>query len=182
MAGFLALGWVSVPASLAGELPALPEHQLKALYLFNFTRYVEWPDQAFGGTNTCYTIGIAGSQEICADLRQITNQKTIHERKIQVRQIDCADDARGCHIVYLGPRSGALAAEVLNAVSHKPVLTVGEMEDFIALGGMVHFAREDKKLRVEINLEASQQAHLSFSARLLPIARVIRGAPEPARN
>ena len=159
----------------AAEPVPVPEHQMKALYLFNFTKYVEWPGEVFAGTNACYTIGIFGAEDTYNDLQALTSDKTVNGRKLVVKRIAQADDAKKCHIVYLGRGSEKLETAVLETVRQIPVLTVGEHEDFLSRGGMVRFAREQNKLRVEIDLEASQKAHLTVSARLVPIAKVIRG-------
>ena len=172
----LLLFWLLTGASVpAADLSSLPEHEIKALYLFNFTKYVDWPENAFADSNSCYTIGIAGSEEIFNDLDKLTNGRSVNGRKLRIQHIEKAEDARKCQIVYLGRGSEKLVGTVLEVVRHRPVLTVGEHENFLAQGGMVHFAREENKVRMEIYLDASQEAHLIISARLLPIAKIIRG-------
>jgi hypothetical protein len=170
----MVLWTVVVDFAAAGEPTALPEHQIKTLFLFNFTKYVDWPGGSFAGTNDCYTIGIAGSDDIYRDLLELTKTKTVNGRKIAIKRIDQAEDARKCHIVYLGRSSEKQSATILTLVKLAPVLTVGEHENFLAQGGMVHFVREENKLKLEINLDVSQEAHLTISARLLQIAKVIR--------
>jgi hypothetical protein len=163
------------------EPGSLPEHQIKALYLLNFTKYVDWPGESFERTNS-YVIGIAGAADTCADLRGLATNRIINGRSLLIQPIERVEDARKCHMVYLGPGGEKLAAGILKAVKDTPVLTVGEQDDFFFNGGIIRFAREENKLRIEINLEASQKAGLTISARLLQIAKVIRPPRHPEGN
>lgn len=159
----------------AGDPGALPEHQIKALYLFNFTKYVDWPSTTVTDANATFTIGVIGSDEVYADLLELTRGRTIKGRALSIKRIEGASDAKECQILYLARNDHGEINSILDAVRHVPVLTVGESEDFIDRGGLVHFAREENKLRLEINLEASHNVHLTISARLLPLMKVVPG-------
>ena len=167
----------------AAAVPApLAEHQIKALYLFNFTKYVEWPALATGTNTAPFIIGISEAAEVKSDLLEITRGKLIQGREIVVRTIRTAQDVPACQLVFIGTADKRRVAELLQRAQDVAVLTVGDGEGFLALGGMVNFVRQENKLRLEIGLDVVQRARLVMSAKLLAVAVSIKGRAEPPRK
>jgi hypothetical protein len=164
----------------AAEPPPLAEHQIKALYLFNFTKYVEWPVPATAAAP--FTIGISGAPEVKNDLLEITRGKRVQGREIVVRSITLTQDVKVCQLVFIGMADKPRIRELLQRVQDTAVLTVGEADNFLALGGMVNFVRQENKLRLEIGLDAVQRARLVMSAKLLAVAGQVKGRVEPPRK
>ncbi len=174
----LAVAWLC-PA-LAAEPPPLAEHQIKALYLFNFTKYVEWPAAS---TNAVpFVIGVAEAAEIKNDLLEITKGKRLQGREVIIRTVNTVADIKGCHILFIGRGQGTQAGELLRSARGTAVLTVGEAEGFLTQGGMINFTNQENRVRLEIGLDNVQQARLNVSAKLLAVAGVVRGRPETPRN
>ncbi len=160
----------------AGEPAPRPEHEIKALYLYNFTRFVDWPTDSNARSNTPapFRFGIVGAAEVARDLEEITRQRTFKERPIQIRQVTTALEAKQCQIVFLAASDRTLTLPLLRELGTEPVLTVGEGDDFLRDGGMITFIRHEKNVRLQVNPEAAQRAGLSISSRLRSVAEVYR--------
>ena len=178
--GALALACALLVRAPAAEPVPLAEHQIKALYLFNFTKYVEWPAAASNAAP--FVIGVCESLEVKNDLVEITRDKNVQGRPIVIHAIQSAQEAATCHLLFIGATDKERIAEFLRLTRSAAVLTVGDAEQFVALGGMINFVRRENKLRLEIGLDAVQRAHLVMSAKLLAIAGSIKGRADPQRK
>ena len=159
---------LAAPAVLrAQEVPL--EYRVKAAYLFNFAKFVEWPD---AGATGPITICVAGRNVFGDALADTVKGETINGRPLAVRLI--LEPQPGCHIVFV-PR-GAAASAYLRSARTSPSLTVGESPDFIEQGGIVNFTREGANVRFEIDSDAAERAGLRISSRLLRLARGPGGA------
>ena len=150
-------------APLQAQEPPL-EYQVKAAYLYNFVKFIEWPPAARNGTLTICT---AGSNPFGAALDDIVRGESINGRAIAARAIYAPQ--QGCDVVFI-PR-GVAAAEYLRAARTAPILTVGESPDFVAQGGIINFVRDAGMIRFEIDRDAAARAGLHISSRLLRLAR-----------
>lgn len=153
---------LAVPTAAQG--PTL-EYQVKAAYIYNFTKYVEWPSGALG--TGPLTICIAGRNPFGVALDDIVRDERIDNRPVAVHVILEPDPA--CHVVFVP--DGAATPAYLRAAQGRPVLTIGEMPGFIAMGGIVNFVRDRDNVRFEINPEAAERANLRISSRVMRLAR-----------
>jgi hypothetical protein len=167
---------------LAADPAPLAEHQIKALYLYNLTKYMEWPADAFASTNAPFTIGLMAGADLRGDLVEITKGKVIGGREILVRIIERTQDVKSCQLIFLESGDRRNLALALNAAKDLPVLPVGVSEDFLNSGGIITFARKDNKLRLRIDLNAARRARLTVSAKLMAVAENASGQPERSRN
>jgi hypothetical protein len=166
----------------AGDPPALAEHQIKALYLFNFIKYVEWPASSFASTNAPYIVGIVQAGRLGDDLGELTKARRINGREIVVKVVLDPQAARTCQVLFLGAGEDQHTRQkMLEAVGGLPVLTVEDREDS-ADGAGVRFLRQDDNLRPEINLAAVRRANLTVSPKLLAVAIVVRQPAEYAHQ
>ena len=165
--GTLALVLVAAIAAL-GQAVSL-EYRVKAAYLFNFARFVDWPADAQNGP---LTICVAGRAVFGDVLEETLRGEMVNGRAVTTRVL--LEPQPGCHILFV-PR-GAAATAYIRAAQGRPVLTVGETPDFIALGGIANFILEGNNVRFEINAGAADRAGLRISSRLL---RLARGAAAP---
>ena len=163
-----------VIALLLATLPVVAqevslEYQVKATYLYNFAKYVQWPAAArTGPLNFC----IAGRNPFGPVLEDTIRNEVVDGRSLTTRTI--LEPEPGCHVLFVpdGPAVGAY----LNAARGTPTLTVGESSDFLARGGIISFVSDGGKyVRFAINTEAAEQAQLQVSARLLQLAVNMRG-------
>ena len=153
---------------------AQSEDQIKAAFLFNFARYVEWPDEAFASGSAPVRICMAGAGDFASIVSQAVGGKSVGERAVDVVSDTGLGDAGGCHILYVGEGLDAGADAVASSVSGGHVFTVADREGFAASGGIANFIRADNKIRFEINPSAAKQAGLKISSRLLRLATVVK--------
>ncbi len=151
------------------------EYPLKAVYLYKFATYVEWPERAFHDDASPFVIGILGPDPLGADLRKIAQVKKIDGREIEVRNYGQAAEIRDCHILFM---SSALEGETqqaaLQLLSGRNILFVGETPDFLKHTGVIDFVIQDNRIRIFISKSAYQREGLDISAQLLRIATVLR--------
>jgi hypothetical protein len=140
------------------------EYQVKAAYLYNFVKFIEWPTAARQGPLTICT---AGTNPFGTTLEELVRGESIEGRAIAARVIQ--GPQADCDVVFV-PR-GVAAGEYLRAARNAPVLTVGESPDFVAQGGIINFVRDAGMIRFEIDQAAARRAGLQISSRLLRLAR-----------
>ena len=163
----LVLALLSSAILQAQEVPL--EYRVKAAFLFNFAKFVEWPPEADAGP---LQICVAGRNVFGDALVDTVRGETINGRPLAVRVI--LEPEPGCHVIFV-PR-GAATQAYLRAARTSPSLTVGESPDFIAQGGMVNFTLDGTSVRFEIDREAAERVGLRISSRLLRLARTPGGA------
>jgi hypothetical protein len=158
------LAFVLATAASAQDVPL--EYRVKAAYLFNFTKFVEWPSGSMPA-GTPLSLCVAGANPFGAALEETIRGELVEGRPLTTRVVR---DPSGCHVLFVP--QGVAAAGMLREARTKPILTVGESRDFLADGGVVNFLMEDGKVRFEISQDAASRAHLRISSRLLRLARV----------
>jgi hypothetical protein len=147
------------------------EYRVKAAFLFHFAQLVDWPTDAFPGTDNSLFLCTIGEDSFQGALEGTVAGKAIGNRIIRIRHLVQPQDMHSCQIVFLGKtqskRIPALVADLHNA----PVLTVGETPGFLDAGGMICFLLEENKVRFDINLDAADSAKLKIGSRLLLLAQ-----------
>jgi len=173
--------WVSVLVVAASflcigvpEARAQSEDQIKAAFLFNFARYVEWPESAFAGPDAAVKICLAGSDKFASVVSLTVSGKSVENRPVEVDALPGLSGVSGCHILYVGEGIDSAPAEVASSVSGSSVFTVADCEGFATGGGIANFIRADNKVRFEINPSAAKKAGLKVSSRLLRLAKVVK--------
>ncbi len=160
------------PRSVAG-VPVLSEHQVKAAFLYNFTRFLEWPAQRFAGDGAPIVIGVFGKNPFGAELQEIARNHKVNGRDVVMKEIATVEEAGTVHVLFFSAAEDGHVVETLAALKGASVLTVGESEKFSAAGGMITFVREADKVRFEINADSAEQAGLKISAQLLKLAKSV---------
>jgi len=167
IASMLATASVLQPASPPGTSVEL---NIKAAYLFNFGRYVAWPQQTGD-----VVIGVLSRHPIVEVLEKAVSGKTINGRTYRVKVFASAEQIDRCDILFL-PRAGALHGQsVLAGVAGRPILTVSDVESFSNDGGMIEFLLIDDTLKFDINLAAAEKSGLKISSELLRVAHDLKG-------
>lgn len=168
LAGVLVLGLfqgVAVP-----ETPR--EYYLKAAFIYNFAKFVEWPAESFKNNLTPITLTILGSDPFGAALETLKDQ-TVQGRKIIIKRTTKGDNLEGCQILFICASEKTQYRPILAAIKNLNILTVSDMDKFAAQGGMIGLIKVDDKLHFEINLEAVQRTKLKISSQLLKLAKII---------
>lgn len=159
------------------------EHDVKAAFLYNFTRFVDWPDDAFPAPDAPFVFCILGAERFGAEVGETVAGKVLDGRAVTVRQVSELSRLSGCHLLFVGSSERGRLPEILAALRDLPVLTVGDSDDFVGAGGMIGFVLRQNRVRFEIDQSVAEGAGLSVSSRLLGLAeRVVpsersRGGP-----
>ncbi len=148
-----------------GVAQGLDEAQVKAAFLFNFAKFVEWP----GPANGPLVIAVAGDDRLADVLQGMVRGRTFAGRSFLIRALRHIDDPAGTHLLYIAPSRQRDDAGMLGR-THGAVLTVGETVQFLRDGGMVRLFREDQRLRFQIDAKAAAAAGLRVHAQLLSLA------------
>jgi hypothetical protein len=175
----LAKGWLGVlsliatlgTASTAFAL-ASSEYQLKAVFLFNFAQFVEWPESAFSAPDSPLRICVLGDDPFGAELEEVMQGETINGRALLVSRYAFAEDARDCHVLFVAQSSEQEWRETLLRLKGQPVLTVGETHGFTSAGGVIRFFTEGNRIRLEVNPRAADEAQLRLSSKLLRSSQI----------
>ena len=154
---------------LAQEAPT--EYQVKAAFLFNFAKFVEWPAEAFPETNSPIVIGVLGKNVFGTDLEKTIRGKTVNNRHFEFKNFNSPTDATNCHILFISPSLKDNLPKIVDGLHNASVLTVSETEQFITAGGMINFIIADNKtVRFQISDDAAKKAGLKISSKLLSLA------------
>lgn len=161
--------------SLAGATEkATKEDRIKAAFLYNFTKFVEWPPARFADATSPIVIGVMGENAFSEELAKTVKDRKVNGREILVRSIATAAEVAAVHVLFIGEASGKSADEVRQALQIAAVLSVGESAEFAAAGGIIRFVVEGDKVGFAINQEASDRAGLKLSSQLLKLATTVR--------
>ena len=166
--------WLGSVNSAGAEASGLKEYQLKAAFLYNFTKFVEWPAACFESTDAPIILGVAGKGPCAAELEQVVKDRAVNGRKLVVKTLATPGDADGVHVLFVPASEDSRLPEWLEATRVAGVLTVGESEAFARADGIIRFVIEGDKVRFEINMSPAEQAGLKISAQLLKLARTVR--------
>ena len=155
----------------------LSEAQIKAAFLYNFTRFVEWPEGAFATPQDPLVIGVFGEDGLTADLQAIVAGRRVNGRAIIVRNVEDESDAAVAQVLFISAAVDARLDTLHGSLADRAVLTVGESSAFAASGGVILFVERGGKLRFEINMAAAARAQVKVSAELQKLATAVRSAP-----
>ncbi|MFN7139240.1 MAG: YfiR family protein [Limisphaerales bacterium] len=152
----------------------LSPYDVKAAFIYNFLKFVEWPPESFTTDETPYVVGVLGRDPFGGALERTMRGKLVNNRRIVVVRLDYRD-MRNCHLLFVSASERPRYREIFAELGNAPVLTVGDTEDFADEGGAIGFFVEENKVRFEINPNAARRANLRLSSNLLGIARIVPG-------
>jgi len=157
------------PARAQDAAPS--EFQLKAAFIFNFAKFVEWPAEAFPTPASPFVIGVIGDNPFDDILRQTILNKQINGHPFRVAQCKTLADLKSCHILFISLSERKRLADILRSIRGASVLTVSDLDHFLPAGGMIHFLMEGNKVRFAINDAAAKEVGLRISSKLLNLAK-----------
>ena len=165
---------VSVLLSAGVRAQMLDEYQVKAAFLYNFAKFVEWPPQAFQRPGEPIAVCVVGQDRFEGALEETVKGKEAEGRPLVVRNVTVAKGFAGCQILFVSASERKHFPGILSSAKQCGLLTVGEAEGFASAGGMINFKREGGRVRFEINVEAAQQRELRISSKLLMLAETVK--------
>ena len=159
---------------LATEGRAQPrEYQLKAVFLFHLTQFVDWPSDAFTNAKSPYVIGVLGSNPFQGALEAAVKGEVVRNRTIEVLYFKSVKDISACHILFVTRAASSQLPAIIVHLDDKSVLTVVEVEGLEKRGGVICFIPAGDKLRLRVNLAAAKTARLNISTKLLRWAEIV---------
>lgn len=173
-----ALVGTTTPGHLAvGAEPT--EYQLKAVFLINFAKFVDWPTTAFSTAKSPINLCVLGTDPFGRDLDDFVQGQVADDRTMAVKRLARVQREDNCHVLFMSAAEKARTGWVLGVLRNMPTLTVGEGDDFAAAGGVIGLVIEDNKIRFEVNLDAADRAGLKISSKLLKLAKYVREKRSP---
>jgi hypothetical protein len=169
-----ALACLPLFSAASARAETLSEYQVKAAFLFNFAKFVKWPENAPSEAATSFDVCVLGDDLVTPTIAETIGGKTLRSKQIVVRHLAFATDAdKSCHVLFVTDGKGSEPRRVLRGLEGVSVLTVGESEHFAEGGGIINFRMEDNKVRFEINVDAAKRANLEISSQLLKLATIV---------
>lgn len=151
------------------------EYEIKAAFLYNFGKFVDWPEQALEDPEQPFIIGLLGQDPFGKILDRLVAEDRLKNHKIAIKRFASLADFEFCHILFVCKSEKKRVAEIIEKLSDQYILTVSEVPDFTDAGGMIGLlTTADNKVRFEINLAAATQAGLKISSRLLRLAQNLK--------
>lgn len=172
VAAVWAAGMLHCVSAIAQSQAPLSEAQAKAAFILNFARYVEWPATVFAAREAPLVACLLERNALVGAMTALEG-RMVQGRPLKVRRSANADDLHGCHVVFIGEAEERRIVPVLRALAGQPVLTVGDADRFVDLGGAIGIVVGDDRLQFEVNRSALEQSQLKASASLLKLARSV---------
>ena len=170
--------WFIVLVIVVGwPLPCLgqeQEYQIKAVFLEQFTRFIEWPDSsAVSDTSAPFIVAVIGENPFGSILEKTYTKRKIKHKKVEIRTISTPDEIADCHLLFISSSNKKNLPEILSRTRNKPILTVGDTEGFAQEKVLINFYLSGKKVKFEINEKAVHESGLVVSYMLLGLARIV---------
>ena len=170
------LAW-SAPATVTPATPTR-EYQVKAVFLFNFTQFVEWPADAFAQADAPLVIGVLGEDPFGSFLDETVRGEESNGRRLVVERYHRVEEIGNCQVLFVSRSEADRLEQIFAHLNGKRILTVGDVDRFAGRGGVIRFATTAGKLRLRINLDAARSAGLTISSKLLRPAEIVSAGQE----
>ena len=157
----------------ARQTPAFQEGAVKAVFLFNFAQFVDWPPEAFSSPTSQMVIGVLGDDPFGSLLDETVNREVVKRHELVVQRYRRVEEIRTCHILFISRSEVKNLEGILAKLNGRAILTVGDSDEFAVRGGMIRFLTTGNRVRMRINLKASKAAGLTVSSNLLRAAEIV---------
>jgi hypothetical protein len=149
------------------------EHQVKAVFVFNFSHFVEWPADTFAAPTAPFVIGVLGDEPFAAELDEAIRGERIDDHPLLVHRFRSIDELGECQILFIDRSESAHLERVLAALGRRGTLTVSDLEGASQRGVMIQFATDHNRIRLLINVDSARAARLTISSKLLRPAEIV---------
>ena len=157
------------------------EYLVKAGFIYNFAKLVEWPGLALTNPGQPIVIGVLGNDSFAATLERVVDGKKIEVHPFLVKRVRSPKESKecACHMLFIASSKSSHVDELIQLLKGKSVLTIAETPGFTKQGGIINLVHEDSKVRFEVNVDAAKQAGLNISSRLLSLAKIVQTSATP---
>jgi hypothetical protein len=166
------------PQKAGAQAAISKEYQIKAVFLFNFAQFVQWPETNFPDAGAPFRIGVLGDDPFNTFLDETVRGENIKGHPLTIQRYHNVDDARGCQILFVSRSESKQMEEILARLKGRNILTVGEVEGFLKAGGAIRFVTEQNKIHLRVSLEAARNANLAISSKILRLSEIV----EPGKD
>jgi hypothetical protein len=170
----LALWLLSNPPATLARDEGTAEYPVKLAFLYNFTKFVEWPSESYPDPGAPFAICVVGDDPFSPDMKRELGTRTIGGHPVEVRTLKATDSLSACHVVFVPSTQKDQAARIVSGLKGSSTLTVGETEGFALQGGIINLTIEENKVHFEVNPQAAKRAGLTISSQLLKLATIVQ--------
>lgn len=163
---------ISSRPNVHADPPPSREYVIKAAFLYNFAKFVDWPGEAFPNRRTPLTLCILGKDPFGVALESIKG-KTVRSRRLVIQHLARIDDLEQCHILFISTSEEKRLSQILSTIRGKTILTVSDINSFARRGGIINLVTAKSKIRFEINVDAMDLVGLKISSKLLKLAKIV---------
>jgi hypothetical protein len=149
------------------------EQRVKAVSLYKFLGYVDWPPASFPQPDSPYVVGIIDADDIADELARISIGHSLYNRPVNVRKLRAGDSLDDIDVLFIGRIDKARQAQILKSAQSRPILTITDTDGALALGSMINFRLVDDRVRFEVSLDAVEKSKLKISSRMLSVALLV---------
>jgi hypothetical protein len=163
---------ILTPFHTRAEEPEFSEYEVKAGFMYNFPKFIEWPGDTFSGTTKAITLCVVGTDPFGKALGSIDN-KTVQNRRLEIKYTARSRDLKMCSILFISGSEKESLPQILEILKGAATLTIGDTRGYAQQGVIINFVMEQNKVGFEINAESARQAKLTISSKLLKLAKTI---------
>jgi hypothetical protein len=163
-----------IPTAVHSLNEATAEYPLKLAFLYNFTKFVEWPAGSYSDPGASLAICIVGDDPFSPDLEGELRTRKVEGHPVEVKTLKSTDILGACHMVFVPAAEERQAVRIVSNLKGSNTLTVGESVGFASLGGIINLTVEENKLHFEVNTVAAERAGLKLSSKLLSMAKIVK--------
>jgi hypothetical protein len=156
------------------QLPVDREYLIKAAFLYNFLKFVEWPTDVLPEGARTISICVIGEDPF-GDALDSLKGKSVQDKSVEIKRVQALQDLKACHLLFISSSAKARLGEIMEAVKGTSLLTVSELERFTERGGIIRLFLERNNVRFEINVDIAARARLKMGSRLLSLAKIVKG-------
>lgn len=171
--------WVSIlliaysSLFLSAQNASTREYQVKAVFLFNFSQFVEWPANSFASPQSPAIIGILGKDPFGTYLEETIAGESINKHPLVIQRFNSVDEVTKCHILFINENDKGKLEQIIQKLKGKNILTISDVNGFSKVGGMVRLYTKNDKINIQINLDEAKAENLVVSSKLLKLAEIV---------
>lgn len=160
------------PTDGRGLTPSATEDEVEAVYLYNFAKFIRWPQ---GAASQTISLCVLNDEPVASALQRVVAGEMVDGRNLRVKSLSDVSEGTDCNILFMGPPEDLHMREDLAVLHHAPVVTVSNDADFLQQGGIIQFAMISGAVRFSVNLDAARRAGVTLSSQLLKVALTVKG-------
>ncbi len=161
-----------IPLTLNAQNSSADEYQLKAAFVYNFTRFVEWPASGSNRPGVPFVISVLNEDRLADKIHELVKGEQIGSRPIVVRRLNKKSEIGNCNILYVSGKDASELKDQLSNISRRGVLTVSDAPNFARWGGIIRFFKDENKLRMQINIDEARSSRFGISSKLLSLSSI----------